>query len=152
MGSRRKARECALQILYQMELQQAPTGVSAQLSLSAISPAKALEATESYFKNFEVPPAVHDFSTSIVRGVMAHAEKIDAVVQSASKKWKLERMSLVDRNILRLATYEMVFGKTIDSNIVINEAIEIAKKYGNTESSAFVNGILDGISKNLKKA
>jgi N utilization substance protein B len=83
-----------------------------------------------------------------VQGVQSHKEKIDQILQSSSNHWKIDRMSTVDRNILRIATFEMHFAsEPVKPSITINEAIEISKKYGTSESSSFVNGLLDQVAK-----
>lgn len=89
-----------------------------------------------------------NYASELLRGVQLHKESIDAKIQSASAHWKLERMATIDRNILRVATYEMRFSPNpVKENIVINEAVEIAKKFGTTESASFVNGLLDQVAK-----
>ena len=89
-----------------------------------------------------------NYADTLIRGVQAHKAAIDGKIQSASAHWKLERMATIDRNILRVATYEMCFASpTVKENIAINEAVEIAKKFGTTESASFVNGLLDQIAK-----
>ena len=94
-------------------------------------------------------PSVMDYTMTVVQGVKAHIEKIDSKISTASAHWKIDRMASVDRNILRIAVYEMIMAKeTLEPKIVINEAIEIAKIFGTQESSAFVNGILDQILRN----
>jgi N utilization substance protein B len=86
------------------------------------------------------------FAEELIRGTVLHMPEIDAMVQRASKNWRLERMARVDRNLLRLATYELRFVTGIPTKVVINEAIELAKYFGAAESPAFVNGLLDRIS------
>jgi N utilization substance protein B len=139
LGSRRQAREIALQILYQLDVQD-------QLSDD--------QAVAMFWKSFVVEgeeggqgPALdaahRGFAESLVRGVRAHLAQIDAAISSASRNWRLERMARVDRNLLRLAVYELTFSKDVPAKAAINEAIEIAKRFGTGESPAFINGILD---------
>jgi N utilization substance protein B len=135
MGNRRKARECALQILYQMDL----SGTSEE------------EALASYWQCFEYPEEVAEFAGELVRGVSAHREEIDRLIQDSSRHWKLDRMARVDRNILRLAVYELLHHPEIPKKVTLNEAIEIGKRYGSEDSSAFINGILDHICLNVAK-
>ena len=78
-------------------------------------------------------------------GVAAHQEELDALIARYSEHWRLERMALVDRNLLRLATFELLYRDDIPAKVVINEAVELAKRYGTEESGAFVNGLLDRI-------
>jgi N utilization substance protein B len=126
---RRQARELALQILFQIEF--AP-----QISFDDI-----LQVFES-----SVDKEIIDYADVIINGVNEHKAVIDQKIQSLSRNWKLSRMPLVDINILRIATFEMCYmSPVLKPNIAINEAVEIAKKYGSTESGAFINGILDQI-------
>ena len=135
MGTRRRARECALQILYGIDW----SGQEAEL------------ASELFWAAFagERPAAYDDVRRScdvLVAGVIATREAIDAELVAASHNWKLERMSVVDRNILRIGTYELLWCDDVPRKVVLNEAIEIAKKYGSLDSSSFVNGVLHHIS------
>jgi N utilization substance protein B len=133
MGVRRKSRELALQILFQWEFER-------ELDLE--------QGLALYRESFDNSPELWEYAKTLVRGVLHHREKIDSVVQSNSSHWKLERMSLVDRNILRVGTFEILFMKDeVPANVAINEAIEVAKKYGTTDSGGFVNGILDQIGR-----
>lgn len=130
---RRQSREIALQILFQTEF--AP-----QLSVSDL--AELFEES--------VDRETLKYSQEIVDGVHDNQDDIDASIQAASRHWKIERMAGVDRNILRMAVFEMKFAvNPIKSNIVIDEAVEIAKKFGTTDSGSFVNGVLDQIAKGL---
>lgn len=135
MGSRRKARECALQILYQMDL----------------SGSEAPQALADYWQNFEHPRDVTEFATALVEGVGAHRDAIDVRIQASSRNWKLERMARVDRNILRLAVFELLHRGEIPKRVTLNEAIEMGKRFGSEDSSAFINGILDHICASLDK-
>lgn len=131
LTARRQARELALQILFQTEF--AP-----QISY------------QTFLDVFEqsVDPEVIDYADELVTGVQKNKESIDAKLQASSAHWKVERMATIDRNILRIAVYEMKFAADpIKENIAINEAVEIAKKFGTTESASFVNGLLDQVGK-----
>jgi N utilization substance protein B len=136
MGKRRKARECALQILFQLEF----TSDGPQ------------EILRDYWTHQNVPLEVRAYSEWLVKGIGEHRQDIDRMIQQASKNWRLERMAIVDRNILRIAVFEMLFDKALASPIIIDEAIEIAKRFSGQEAAVFVNGILDGVNKNLQKA
>ncbi len=136
MSSRSKAREYALQILYEVDA-------------SGKEPERAVEA---YWENFEAssrPPGsapdagVREFSTQLVRGVVAHREELDRLVERCSINWRLDRMPRVDRNVLRLAAFELTRSNDVPMKVVLNEAIELGKRYGSEESGAFINGILD---------
>ncbi len=131
LTARRQARELALQLLFQTEF--AP-----QISY------------QTFLDVFEqsVDPEVTDYADQLIKGVQKNKEAIDAKIQASSAHWKVERMATIDRNILRIAVFEMKFAADpIKENIAINEAVEIAKKYGTTESASFVNGLLDQVSK-----
>ncbi len=131
---RRQSRELSLQILFQTEF--AP-----QMNLKDLS--------SVFEKTFD--HSVMEYTMTVVEGVKANSERIDTKISAASAHWKIDRMASVDRNILRIAVYEMIFAKeTLEPKIVINEAIEIAKIFGTQESSAFVNGLLDQILRNEK--
>lgn len=129
MGRRRHARETALQLLYALDITQRET---ASLLADPWAEARMLGDT-------------HDFITVLVRGVAAEREAIDALIQSYSMHWSLDRIGLVERNILRFAIFELLFLPDIPANVTINEAVEVAKKYGTEEAPAFINGILDRI-------
>jgi N utilization substance protein B len=135
MGPRRRSREIALQILYQLDITRAP----------------ADEAIRLYYENFDAPPPVRPFAELLVEGVSLYRSEIDQLLTSASAHWRLERMSIVDRNILRLALYEMVYCTDIPPKVSINEAVDLGKTFGSEESSAFINGVLDHILLDLRK-
>ncbi|MBC7364994.1 MAG: transcription antitermination factor NusB, partial [Candidatus Aminicenantes bacterium] len=97
------------------------------------------------------PAEVKEYAEWLVRGIYEHLAEVDQKIQEASRNWRLERMANVDRNVLRLAVFEMLFEKNLAPPIIINEAIEIAKKYSGQEAGVFVNGILDGVYKRLYK-
>ena len=147
MGTRRRAREFALQILYQLDVQEQLSDDQAigifWRNFAATAEAEGATATDLG----EIQP----FAEKLVRGVREHLAEIDAQIQGASKNWRLERMARVDRNLLRLALYELKYVDDVPAKVAINEAIEIAKRYGTNESSAFVNGILDRCREELGK-
>lgn len=128
---RRQSRELALQVLFQTEF--APQ-ISYQDLMDVLTTSLEQE--------------VVTYADEIIRGVQAHKAEIDSKIQSASAHWKVDRMATVDRNVLRVAVYEMRFAPNpLKENIVINEAVEIAKKFGTTDSASFVNGLLDQVAK-----
>ena len=129
MGRRRQSRETALQLLYALEV----TRVNVREVLRAGWADKMLS------------PEIRDFTTALVTGVIEHRDEIDAFIQECSTNWSLERIGLVERNILRFAIYELCFLPDIPPNVTINEAVEVAKKYGTEEAPAFINGILDRV-------
>jgi N utilization substance protein B len=93
------------------------------------------------------PEEVQAFANRLVNGTMEHRQELDATITRSADNWELHRMAVIDRNILRLGTYELVFEAEVPAKVVINEAVELAKKYGDVESGKFVNGILDKIHK-----
>jgi len=126
---RRLAREYALQMLFQGDF------------------IESNEELSTFWEGMEVDPEVMEFANRIVRGTREHIGEIDEAIKASAEHWVLERMAAVDRNILRLGTYELLFGTDIPRAVAINEAIEIAKKFSTSESASFINGILDRISK-----
>jgi len=135
MGSRREAREWAVQLLFQMDFNPGDTDV----------------AFNSFWAEREVKPKSRVFVEELVRGVNEHREEIDAVIQKTAENWRLSRMAGVDRNVIRLSIYEMMFRPEIPPAVSINEAVEIAKSMGDVGSSRFVNGILDKVRRELKR-
>lgn len=131
MGVRRRARELAVQALYQHDL----TGD---------------QSPERFVQHFDGGDEVNDFCLKLIRGVSEHRDEIDALITQACENWRAERISKVDLNVLRLGAYELL-GTDVPASIVINEAIEIAKRFGTLESSTFVNGILDAIAARLDR-
>ena len=97
------------------------------------------------------PPSDAGYYAGAVRGVWERLEEIDALIGEAAEHWRVERMTLVDRNILRLGAYELSFGSDIPFAVAINEAVELGKRFGSGESGAFINGILDRISELMRK-
>jgi N utilization substance protein B len=129
MSVRRRAREIALQVLYQLDLSQ---GVP-------------LEALNLYFENFRPSEKAREFGLRLIEGVSQNREEIDRLIEENAENWTLKRMATVDRNILRLATFELLRCPDIPFKASLNEAVELAKKFGTDDSSAFINGILDRI-------
>ncbi len=110
------------------------------------------EALDRFRQTFVPSKKALPFFTELVTGVMKERERIDAVIERFSSNWKMSRMSCVDRNILRIAVYELLYCEDIPAKVSINEAIDIGKKYGAEESGAFINGILDSIRLSADKA
>ena len=131
MTKRRRAREFALQLLFQYEF----TGKS---------------SFADFWESKNVSGEVRDYAESLVLGTVEHKGELDSIIERAAEHWALERMAAVDRNILRLGAYEMIFRDDIPPPVAINEALEIAKKFAATESAPFINGILDRIAKEKK--
>ncbi len=135
MRKRTKSREAALKILYQIEITQDPYEKAQQI----------------YWENNPADSEIREFADQLVSGVIQHRDPIDQWIVKCADNWDITRMAAVDKNILRLASYELLYAEEIPPKVAINEAVELAKKYGDTESSKFVNGILDKIHKEHKK-
>lgn len=152
MGMRREARERAVQFLFQHDLNP-PENLEEALGRFWDSQHQAQHADDkaTWGEEAEIPPptteeaATRTFAEGLIRGTLEHRQAIDDKVQSHALNWSLTRMAAVDRNILRLALYEMMFREDIPPVVTINEAVDIAKKYSTAESGRFVNGILDKI-------
>ena len=129
MSTRRKSREIALQALYQAEL-------------SGVMPTDLARLKE----NFEVSKKGIPYAQILVDGIVDQRHTIDDTIRQYAKNWRVDRMSVIDRNLLRIGVYELLFQKDVPHTVVMNESIEIAKKYGTDDSSSFINGILDAIS------
>src|SRR5262250_933385 len=124
MAGRREAREQALQVLYQLDM----------------------AGNEPEWGRLYGPDDVQAFTRELVDGVRANRERIDALIAGHSEHWRLPRLSRVDLNLLRLATFELLARPEIPASVTINEAIEIARRFGSEDSAAFVNGVLDAIA------
>lgn len=129
MGVRRVSRESALQALYSMDIQQ---------NMSE-------KALKLFAEDFPPPETAKEFFDRLVRGVMQFQPRLDEIIEKFSSNWKIHRMSCVDRNILRIAAYEILHCPDIPDKVAINEAIDIGKDFGTDETGAFINGILDSI-------
>lgn len=133
MGKRRQARECALQILFQLEFHSGDPR----------------EVARAYWEGRRTAAGAREYGTWIVERILENGEAIDRTIQAASKNWRLARMAVVDRNILRIAVAELLYEPTLVPAIVMDEAIEIAKRYSGEESAVFVNGVLDAVVRGL---
>lgn len=138
MGTRRAAREMALQALYQEDMIGDDADAGRALSL--------------FWRHFEhEDPEVQRFARELVEGVREHLADVDALVSASSQHWKLPRLSKVDLNLLRLATWELVGRPEIPTPVTINEAVEIARRFGSEDSPGFVNGVLDHVAQQLAR-
>ncbi len=135
MGARHSGREAALQMLFQMEA----SGVSGD------------DVIATYWRSFgaETAPEARPYADEAVQGVAATRQQLDAAIASASAHWRVERMTRVDRNILRLGAWELTHRADVPRAVILDEAVELAKAYGSDESSAFVNGVLNKIADDL---
>ena len=140
-AARRQSRRLALQVLYAMDLAQAArTGPQPTMD----------EVFERVAANFDLQPGAREFAQTLVRGVAACREDLDARIGRHSSNWRVERMAAVDRNVLRLASWELVCSDTPDS-VVIDEAIELARDFGSERSPSFVNGVLDAVARGCRE-
>ena len=134
MRKRTRAREFALQVLYELDILRSDVS----------------EALADYWQNCDQDKKdeeVKTYTEALVRGTMEKLEPIDKCIERFAENWTIERMATIDRNILRLSTYEMLYRDDIPMKVSINEAVELAKRYGEIDSSKFVNGVLDKIAK-----
>ena len=131
MALRRKAREFALQMLYQWDQ----------------SGQKSAQVESLFWKAARAEAATRKFANQLFEGAAAQVAELDKIIKKHSKNWRLERLAVIDRNILRLGIYELRSGGDVPAKVVINEAIELAKKYSTEESAPFINGILDAVFK-----
>lgn len=136
MATRTQGREYALQILYQSDAQEIEPG----------------EVLEVFWENFEPEADIREFTEELVRGVESNLEEIDQLIEKTSINWRLDRMPRVDRNVLRIAVFELVHHSEVPVAVAINEAIEIGKRYGSEDSGSFINGILDRVAQEVGRA
>ena len=135
MGSRRKARECALQMLFAAD----------------VAETRADELARTFWSELadgELEPEAQEFATRLAVGALAHLEEVDERIRSRAEHWRINRMALVDRNVLRLAVYEFLYEPT-PRTVAINEALEVARRFSTYEATQFINGILDAIKRDL---
>jgi N utilization substance protein B len=130
MGMRRKGRELALQALYQIDVRGDDGGSALRL----------------FWEHCDAPTDARSFAEELVGGVLEERARVDELIASCSENWRLGRLSHVDRNILRVATYELLRRRDVPASVAIDEAIEIAKRFGSDESATFVNGVLDSVA------
>ena len=136
MGKRRAARELALKFLYQTEF-------NSNSSDSELN---------SFCERANVSEEIQDFTQTLIKNIFFHKKEVDGLLKKISANWVPDRMAMIDKNILRLGICELLFDSTTPPKVVINEAVEIAKKFGTEESPDFINGILDKVYKDSKVA
>jgi N utilization substance protein B len=134
MGNRRFSRELVIQFLYLAEMNEGE--IANQL--------------KGFWKNNSCQEDVQSFAEDILKDIFDHKKEIDVQLEKYSDNWTLSRMAVIDRNLLRMAASELMYSKTVPPKVAIDEAVEIAKKYGTEDSPNFINGILDRILKELK--
>ncbi len=132
-GARRSGREAALQMLFQMEAGE--TGAEETIAL--------------FWRSFEADPEGKSYADEIVRGVGADKDEIDKAIGAASENWRIDRMTRLDRNLLRLSAWELMKRRDVPSPVILDEAVELAKSFGTAESGAFVNGVLARVARDL---
>ncbi|MDP3702998.1 MAG: transcription antitermination factor NusB [Candidatus Omnitrophota bacterium] len=135
MRKRTKAREYALQVLYQVDIRRGD----------------AAELLKEFWGAHQLDPDVRIFAQQLAEGTLAHASEIDQLITVHASNWDLKRMAVVDRNILRLGVFELRYEEDVPPTVCINEAIELAKRFGDEESAKFINGILDAVYKSSAK-
>jgi N utilization substance protein B len=129
LGKRRRSREFALQVLYQLE----------------ISKEDAIRVLTQFQDHFFKGAEGDSFVERLVLGVSEHRQEIDHLIEQYSENWRLDRMNIIDRNILRMAAFELLYCEDIPPKVTLNEAIDLGKRYGTDDSGGFINGILDRI-------
>ncbi len=134
MGARFAGREAAVQILFGLEL----------------VPKEPARAMHEFWARFDAHPEARPYAEECVQGVLAHKEQLDELIRGASEHWRLERMPVVDRSILRLGTWELLKQSSIATEIILNESVDLAKRFGAENSGPFVNGVLDRLARNLR--
>ncbi len=139
MNSRHRAREVALQILYRYDV-----ALQAKQSVPPIG-AELARDLEHHFNHFVVPEPLREFSAQLVAGTLAEMKQLDELLERHASNWKVARMGLVDRNLLRMSAYELLHFPDTPPSVVIDEAIELGKQFGTSDTPSFVNGILDAI-------
>ncbi|MDQ4122324.1 MAG: transcription antitermination factor NusB [Acidobacteriota bacterium] len=137
MGARRKARESALQMLFAIDVSDMPVEA-------------LVRAYWSHLNDAELDDSNREFASNLVRGTRAKLKAIDEKIASRAENWRISRMAVVDRNVLRLAVYEFLYEKT-PRTVIINEALEVARRFSTYEATQFINGILDAIKHDLEK-
>ena len=136
MGDRRQAREFAVQVLFHLEF----------------SPDDPSEVFDLICENFDSRRSIRDFARKLVLGVCEKKKVLDKAISQASKNWRIDRMARLDRSILRLAAFEILFVEDIPAKVSLDEAVEIGKKYGGEDSGRYINGVLDNIYNTISKS
>ena len=135
MGKRRKSRELALQVLYQIDMDNGDVE----------------EKFNLFWRHFNHSDELKEFSHKIVEGVCQRKEEIDELIEKHSEHWRLQRMTIVDRNVLRSAVFELMCCPDIPTKVILNEAVELGKKFGSEKTGPFINGILDRVSYQINR-
>lgn len=139
MGVRRKSREAVLQFLFQDDFKGFEAGSEQNLA----------QRFDEFCSLYDVQKKARTYAVELLEGVYGVRTDVDAIITGHANNWRLERIDVTDRNILRIAVYEMIHCKDVPSEVAINEAVEIAKRFGGGESPSFVNGVLDAVKEGL---
>jgi N utilization substance protein B len=129
LRKRRKSRECALQVLFQLN----------------ITKQEAIKALSQFQEHFSSDGEADEFLKRLVLGVLEHRQELDRLIEQYSENWRFDRINIIERNILRMALFELLYCEEIPPKVTINEAIDLGKRYGSGDSGGFINGILDRI-------
>jgi len=141
MGIRRTAREAALQFLFQDDF-----------VLHKLQPCKDLDDRFAVFCGlYQVNKKARPYMLTLLRGIMEQCGPVDLLIEGNAKNWRLDRIAATDRNLMRIAVYEMIYCDDVPAQVAINEALEIAKRFGSDESPAFINGVLDGVKNDMNR-
>lgn len=139
MGTRRKAREAALQFLFQGDF-----SGSAEVNLTNLE-----ELFEQFCGLYQINKKAREYTLQLLRQTVENRENVDAKIRQCADNWRLERIAVTDRNLLRIGVSEMLYSDDVPPQVAINEAVEIAKRYGSNESPSFINGILDAVKNSI---
>lgn len=134
MGTRRKARESALQFLFQDDF-----------ATQGIHQGELIERFDLFCSLYQVNKKARPYTFELLRGILLNRDHIDGLIGQCAKNWRFERIAITDKNLLRIGVFEMLYCEDVPDQVAINEAVEIAKRYGSEESPAFINGILDAV-------
>jgi len=142
MGTRRKAREAALQFLFQDDF------LDKEVSTEAT---EIDERFEAFSVLYQVNKKARPYARDLLFGVFTKTEQIDAAIGAHATNWRLERIAATDRNLLRVGIYELMFADDVPAQVAINEAVEIAKRFGSEDSPSFINGVLDAVQQSMQE-
>lgn len=140
---RRRAREAAFQFLYQLDLQH-DLGTT-------LSPAQLASKIQGHFDHFEVPEPSREYGGLLAAGCVTQLTDLNQRLEESAENWKLERISPIDRNIIRIAIFELLHSQDTPTSVILDEAIELGKQYGTQESAPFINGVLDALARKIRK-
>ena len=143
MGTRRRAREAALQFLFQDDFLDRGRSTNA---------AELDERFDAFSLLYQVNKKARPYARTLIGGIFEKLEEIDGAIGAHATNWRLERIAATDRNLLRVAIFELLFGDDVPAQVAINEAVEIAKRFGTQESPAFINGVLDAVQQSRQQA